>query len=158
MHQFPDNARVWIFQADREFTPDEIKWAFPKLKGFITEWQAHGRALAAHTEIRYNRFIVVMVDESDSVASGCSIDSLHRFIKELEKALDVQLLDRLTMTWKENDKVVAGSFETFRELLQTGGITPSTIVFNNLAATKKELEENWEIPLNQSWHQRILND
>src|SRR3546814_19240373 len=77
MHQFSDNSRVWIFQSNRELSPDEIKWAFPKLQGFISEWQAHGQALAAKVEIRYNRFIVVMVDETNSAASGCSIDSLR---------------------------------------------------------------------------------
>lgn len=157
MHQFAENSRVWIFQANRELSPDEIKWAFPKLQGFINEWKAHGRALAAHTEIRYNRFILVMVDEGNAAASGCSIDSLHRFMQELEKALNVQLFDRFNIAYKENGKVVSTGRESFEELLQTGRITPSTIVFNNLAATKRELDENWEIPLERSWHARFFS-
>lgn len=157
MHQFSDNSRVWIFQADREFTPDEIKWAFPKLQGFIEEWNAHGRALAAKVEIRYNRFIVVMVDESSAAASGCSIDSLHRFMQELEKALNVRLFDRMNIAWKENDKVVSADRVAFEELLQSGRITSSTIVFNNLAATKKALDESWEVPISQSWHAQVFN-
>src|SRR3546814_5314137 len=156
MHQFSDNSRGWIFQANRELSPDEIKWAFPKLQGFISEWQAHGQALAAKVEIRYNRFIVVMVDETNSAASGCSIDSLHRFMQELEKALNIQLFDRLHIAWKDQEKVVSANRNTFGELLKSGQITSSTIVFNNLVATKKELEGNWEVPLSQSWHQQFF--
>ena len=156
MHQFSENSRVWIFQADRELTPDEIKWTFPKLQGFVNEWKAHGRALAAKTEIRYNRFIIVMVDEGRAAASGCSIDSLNRFMQELEKALNIRLFDRLNIAYKEHDKVVSVNRETFEELLQSGRVTTSTIVFNNLAATKKALDENWEIPLERSWHATVF--
>lgn len=157
MHQFPDNSRVWIFQADRELTPDEIKWAFPKVKGFVDQWKAHGHALAAHTEIRYNRFIIVMVDEQEASASGCSIDSLHRFMQELEKALNVKLFDRFNIAYKENGRVLSVGRESFEELLQTGRVNASTIVFNNLAATKKQLDEGWEVPLDQSWHAQVFN-
>lgn len=156
MHQFADNSRVWIFQADRELSPDEIKWAFPKLQGFINEWKAHGQALAASTEIRYNRFIVVMVDQSNATASGCSIDSLHRFMQELEKALSIQLFDRFNIAYKDGEKVLSADRTTFEELLKSGRVSTSTIVFNNLVGTKKELEENWEIPMAQSWHMQVL--
>ncbi|QEC53922.1 hypothetical protein EDD80_108102 [Anseongella ginsenosidimutans] len=156
MHQFSETSRVWIFQADRELSPDEIKWAFPKLQGFINEWKAHGHALAAHTEIRYNRFIIVMVDEDNAAASGCSIDSLHRFMQEVEKALNVRLFDRLNIAYKENGKVVSVGHTAFEELLRSGRVTASTIVFNNLAATKKALDEDWEIPLVQSWHAQFF--
>lgn len=156
MHNFSDNSRVWIFQADRELSPDEIKWVFPKLQGFTTEWQAHGNALAARCEIRYNRFIVVMVDEGIAQASGCSIDSLHRFMQELEKALNIHLFDRFNIAYKENGKVFSADRKAFESLLQEGKVGGSTTVFNNLAATKKDLDENWEIPLERSWHAQVF--
>ncbi|HYH56375.1 MAG TPA: ABC transporter ATPase [Anseongella sp.] len=156
MHQFSDNSRVWIFQADRELSPDEIKWAFPKLQGFINEWKAHGHALAARVEIRYNRFIIVMVDEDAAAASGCSIDTLHRFMQELEKALGIRLFDRFNIAYKEDGKVVSVNRETFEELLRTSRVNETTIVFNNLAATKKALDENWEVPLGESWHSQVF--
>jgi len=156
MHQFADNSRVWIFQADRELSPDEIKWVFPKLHGFVDQWKAHGHALAAHTEIRYNRFFEVMVDERNASASGCSIDSLHRFMQELEKALNLKLFDRFNIAYKENGKVVSVNRETFEELLEAGRVNRSTIVFNNMVSTKKALEESWEIPFEQSWHAQVF--
>ena len=35
--------------------------------------------------------------------------------------------------------------------LEKGFLKSNTIYFNNLVATKKELEENWMIPVSQSW-------
>lgn len=156
MHQFPDHSRVWIFQADRELSPDEIKWTFPRLDGFVSEWKAHGHALAARCEIRYNRFIIVMVDEGTVGASGCSIDSLHRFMQELEKALNVRLFDRFNIAYKEDGKVVSAGREAFEGLIRAGKVHGETTVFNNLADTKKALDEDWEVPLSKSWHARVF--
>ena len=29
-------------------------------------------------------------------------------------------------------------------------------VFNNLVATKEELEKNWEVPIEKSWHRQFV--
>ena len=35
-------------------------------------------------------------------------------------------------------------------------INNDTIVFNNLINLKSDLTDNWEIPLNRSWHQKLI--
>jgi hypothetical protein len=35
-------------------------------------------------------------------------------------------------------------------------VSDKTIVFNNLINIKEELENNWEIPITESWHNRFL--
>jgi hypothetical protein len=35
-------------------------------------------------------------------------------------------------------------------------ITPDTIYFNNLVATKQELETNWMVPVKDSWLTRRI--
>src|SRR3546814_18178135 len=86
----------------------------------------------------YNRFIVVMVDETNSAASGCSIDSLHRFMKELEKALNIQLFDRLHIAWKDQEKVVSANRNTSGDMLKSGQLHSSTLVVNKLVSTKRK--------------------
>ena len=76
----PGTSRVWIYQANRSFSPEELTEIKAALDTFITEWTAHGQNLKAGYDIRYNRFIVLALDQSLNMASGCSIDALVHFI------------------------------------------------------------------------------
>ncbi|MFT4833161.1 MAG: hypothetical protein ACI815_002825, partial [Psychroserpens sp.] len=80
-----DTSRVWIYQASRSFSAEELEEVRTGLDQFIKEWTAHGSELAAGYEIRYNRFIVIALDQTNITASGCSIDASVRFILDLEK-------------------------------------------------------------------------
>ena len=44
-NQLPDESRVWIYQANRSFSEDELKEIKSKLETFITSWTAHGKDL-----------------------------------------------------------------------------------------------------------------
>lgn len=151
-----ENSRIWIYQANRPFSDEENKHAIQVLNAFTAGWHAHEHKLAAAAEIRYNRFIILMVDESVAGASGCSIDKLSKVIRELEQEFKVNLFDRFNMAYKEGDEVISCSKEEFEKLLQEGVINDDTIVFNNTVQRKKELETSWEIPFSESWHPRFF--
>lgn len=87
--------RIWIYQSDRELSETEVGLANNKLQEFAAQWKAHGKELAARAEIRYNRFIILFLNESVEAASGCSIDSSVRFLKAIENELGVNLFDRM---------------------------------------------------------------
>ena len=70
--QFSENSRVWVYQADRELTNDEVLQAQILLDNFTTGWTAHSNQLKAKGEVRYNRFFILIVDESQAGASGCT--------------------------------------------------------------------------------------
>jgi hypothetical protein len=44
----------------------------------------------------------------------------------------------------------------FKEFIKSNKITSETIVFNNMISTKEELETQWEVSVNNSWHKRFL--
>ena len=58
-----DEARVWIYQANRSFSETELEEIKAKLSNFITQWTAHGSDLQASFEIKYRRFIILAVDQ-----------------------------------------------------------------------------------------------
>ena len=62
---------------------NEISEITQKGKELIPNWASHGSSLKAAIEIFYDHFIVVLVDEKQAAASGCSIDKSFQFIKEL---------------------------------------------------------------------------
>ena len=155
--EISENSRVWIYQSNRPFTADERSQIEAQLGEFTSQWQAHGHQLAAKAEVRYNRFIVLMVDEGQAGATGCSIDKSVQQIKQFEQDFNVNLFDRFNMAYKVGGEVISCSRPEFEQLIVEGKITEDTIVFNNLVPTKGELDSNWEVPFKQSWHARVFS-
>lgn len=153
---FSPQSKVWIYQSNRAFTPSEVTAIQQKLDEFTAQWKAHGHQLKAKAEIPYNFFIVLIVDQDTANATGCSIDSSVRVIKEIEQAFNVDLFDRFNMAYKINDEVHVNSKEDFETLITIKKITPETIVFNNLVQTLAEYQTKWELPLAESWHKMIF--
>ncbi|WP_282072619.1 ABC transporter ATPase [Polaribacter atrinae] len=152
----PNNSRVWIYQADREFTENEINFISEKAEDFINQWTRHGDDLKGSFTIKYNQFLVLAVDESFNNVSGCSIDSSVRFIKELENELQLDLMDKMNVTFKDNDNINLVKLFDFQKFAKEQKVTAETIVFNNMVDTKEDFENNWEIPAKDSWHKRFL--
>ncbi|MEP3209482.1 MAG: ABC transporter ATPase [Maribacter sp.] len=152
----PDTSRVWIYQASRSFSSEELAELKEELDAFITEWTAHGQDLKAGIEIRYNRFIILGLDQSHTSASGCSIDASVHFIQQLEKKYQVELLDKMNVSYKQGEFVAYKPLLDFKKMAKQKAVSAKTIVFNNLVATKGEYLENWEVPASESWHSRFM--
>ncbi len=152
----PSSARVWIYQANRGFNDEELKQISEKIKEFLERWTVHGKALKAGFEIRYKRFIVIGLDQSQANASGCSIDASVHFIQTLEKDYNVDLLDKMNVSFKNGEYVAYKPLLDFKKMVKQKAVSPQTIVFNNLVNTKEEYTDFWEVPMTESWHSRFL--
>jgi hypothetical protein len=152
----PNNSRVWIYQADREFTDTEIEFIAIKAEEFINQWTRHGDDLKGSFTFKYNQFLVLAVDESFNNVSGCSIDSSVRFVQALEKELELDLMNKMNITFKDNDRINLVKLVDFQRFAKEQKVTSDTIVFNNMVHTKEAFENNWEIPAKESWHKRFL--
>lgn len=153
----PDTSRVWIYQANRSFTQEELQEISAKLDSFIENWTAHGANLKASYDIKYNRFITIALDQQLNAASGCSIDASVNFIQQLEKEYDVDLLDKMNVSYKQGEFVAYKSLSDFRKMAKEKAVSPKTIVFNNLVNNKAEYLTDWEVPASESWHKRFMN-
>ncbi len=152
----PESSRVWIYQSSREFTNKEIDFIVIKAEDFINQWTRHGDDLKGSFIIKYNQFLVLAVDESFNNVSGCSIDSSVRFIQELEKELQLDLMNKMNVTFKDNDTVNLVKLSDFQRFAKERKISQETIVFNNMVNTKEDFEKKWEVPAKESWHKRFL--
>ncbi|MFD2518581.1 ABC transporter ATPase [Salinimicrobium flavum] len=153
----PDSSRVWIYQSNRSFTEQEQEEIKVKLQQFIEQWTAHGADLKASYELKYNRFIILALDQKMNVATGCSIDASVSFIQELEKEYGVDLLDRMNVSYKQGEFIAYKTLIDFRKMAKDRAVSPKTIVFNNLVNNKAEYLSEWEVPASESWHKRFLN-
>jgi hypothetical protein len=155
-NQLPPSSRVWIYQSNRAFSTAESDQIQAQLRQFIQQWQSHGKPVKAWGLLQYNRFVVLVVDESYEAPSGCSIDSSVALIKELEQTYQVDFFDRMNFAYKKDNAVLSANRTDFANLYQNGTINNQTIVFNNLVNTKEDLEEQWEVRLGDSWHARMV--
>ncbi|WP_224490185.1 ABC transporter ATPase [Robertkochia flava] len=153
----PDDARVWIYQASRTFTDDEIEELRSSLNEFLKQWTAHGANLRAGYEIRYKRFLIIALDQSMNMASGCSIDASVHFIQELEKKYGIDLLDKMNVSYRQGDFIAYKPLVDFKKMAKDRAVSQNTIVFNNLVNTKEEYQNYWEVPARDSWHARFMS-
>ena len=151
-----DSTRVWIYQSSRKFTAQESAQIKGALKQFTEQWVSHNLALKAFGDIFHGQFIVLMVDETMAGASGCSIDKSVNFIRGVESEFGVNMFDRMTFAYQDEQGIHFAPRDEFAQLYQAGKINDATLVFDNLVKSKKDFDEAWLKPLAQSWHKRMV--
>lgn len=136
-----DQAKLWSYQSDRLLTDTEVQWITEQLEPFLEEWAAHGTKLKAYGEIRNHAHLILAVDESAHNASGCSIDTSVRFIKQLEKELGISFFNRLKMLTLSD-----GQFK-YVDYADLDGLPEETVVFNNTVSNVGEFKDFWKSPV-----------
>ena len=152
----PEDSKIWIYQSSRKFSDDEIQEIATSLTSFLNDWSAHGTSLESSFCIKYNRFIIIAVNQEVQPATGCSIDASVEFIQGLEKKYNVDLLDKMNVTFKLGEHIAHKPLIDFKKMVKDKAVTENTIVFNNLLNTIEEFNESWEVPAADSWHSRFF--
>ncbi len=156
--QLPADARLWIFAAERPLSSDERDRLLTIVDQFLAHWKAHGVPLTAARDWRYDRFLLVGVDEAAADASGCSIDAMVRQFEQLETAIGVALLDHGPVLFRRGNAIERVARPVFADLARQGIVSPDTVVFNNTVTRVGDVREGkWETPARASWHARAFN-
>jgi hypothetical protein len=150
------SSRVWIYQSNKELSGETVDFLKIEIANFVSQWTAHNHALKAWGDLLENRFIVLMVDESQAGASGCSIDKSVAFVKYCADKLALDFFDRFNFAYRKDAKLYTADRTEFENLYRKGELNDSTIVYNNLVQTKAEFEEKWQIALGESWHRNFV--
>ena len=153
----PNDSRLWIYQSNREFTPIELEEIEILTKSFLKNWQAHNKELEVSYQIKYNRFLILAVNESFNSPGGCSIDSSIRFVKDLSEKINIDLLNRINVSYRDNQEIKCIKLNDFKDLLNGNSINGETIIFNNLVKTKTEYLNNWETNVENSWLSQFVD-
>lgn len=153
-----DTSRVWVYFANRPFTEEEKTWMTSRLVTFCNQWNTHGSLMPTSFDIQYDQFILLLVDESKMGASGCSIDSSVRVLREIEQQMNVEILDAGKVAYLQNNKVMVTKLPDLKTAICEGKLTPNSPVFSPRVSNKSELESNWLIPAKDSWLKRYFNN
>jgi hypothetical protein len=154
---FNDSSKVWVYQSSRLFFISEALQIEEMLEQFVDGWKSHGADVKGYANVFFGQFIVLMADESATGISGCSTDSSVRIIKEIEQKMNVQLFERQTLAFIVKGKVQLLPLSQLSYAVKNDFINGDTLYFNNTVLTKKELLQNWIIPLKESWLAKRLN-
>ncbi|RZJ34317.1 MAG: ABC transporter ATPase [Flavobacterium sp.] len=152
----PDESRIWIYQSNRKLSDEEIAAIEPEVRNFVEQWAAHGQPLEASYQVLHNRFIILAVNPDMQQATGCSIDESVRFIQSLEQRYNIDLLDKMNVTFRIGEHIAHKPLAEFKKLAKEKAVSDKTIVFNNLVNTVGEWAEYWEVPAGESWHSRFF--
>jgi hypothetical protein len=153
----PDDARTWVFAADRPLPPPAADRLLGEVDGFLDAWAAHGQPLTCARDWREDRFLAIAVDGRDAHASGCSIDGLFRVLQRLEPQLGASLLGGGRVLYRDASGAVRTvSRDEFSTLATQGTVTGETRVFDATVSTAGAWRERFEKPAAESWHAALL--
>lgn len=154
--QLPPHARLWIYQASRSFTEAEQTEIKPLLERFATEWSSHGKGLQASAELLYDRFLVLANNESETAASGCSIDASVKFVRELEQHYQMSFFDRTKLAFLKEGKLQLVNMSEVKGKVTAGDIKKDSLYFDTLVNNYQDLASAWPRPAGDSWLARYF--
>lgn len=148
---FSPYSRVWVYQSSRLLSLSEAFDAEDQIREFAEAWVSHSDDVKAEGHLFFGRFVVLIADETHIKVSGCSTDSSVRFIKKLGETFKVDFFDRQNLAFVKDDKIEIVPLSQVKYALQHQILTPDSLYFNNLVLNKAELENDWIIPVKNSW-------
>jgi phosphoribosylanthranilate isomerase len=151
-----NDAKVWVYPSSRKFYPTEIEEIEQKVKQFVKSWKSEDENFKVSYQLLYNRFIILVADATETSLTNTDIDASVSFILQLQETHKVELLDKMNACFKQGEYVQYKELKDFKKLLKNKAVTAKTIIFDNLINNKEDLENFWEITIENSWYNRYL--
>lgn len=153
----PDNARVWVYGADKPIGESAAETLLGEVDNYLTSWKAHGMPLSAARDWREDRFLTIAVDQNQAGASGCSIDDLFRTLKSLEKKIGAAIVTSGLIFYRDKQGgICAVSREDFSDIGANGGVAADTEVFDLSVTSLGEWRSRFSSRARDSWHSALL--
>ncbi|MBU2020426.1 MAG: hypothetical protein KJ941_12330 [Bacteroidetes bacterium] len=139
---FRDEAKTWVYQADRALTETEVSFLQDKVNEFVDKWSTHGTALLAKAIVLPPFHLILSVD-GDVQASGCSIDSSVRFVKSIGAEIGIDFFNRL--------KSIVVHADGNKEIISYHDLKnhPNSHVFYPSVTNMNELRTKWLVPISE---------
>jgi hypothetical protein len=154
--EISDDAKVWIYPSSRKFYNTEIEALESSIKSFVENWQKEDENFKASYQFLYNRFIVLVVEYSETAISNAVIDASVSFILELQETYKIELLDKMNVCFKQGEFIQYKELKDFKKLLKNKALTGKSIIFDNLVNNNYDFKNFWEMPIEDSWYNRFL--
>lgn len=151
-----DNNKIWVYISDRPFTEEEDIFVEHKLTDLCNNWDVHGSPLKASFVVVKSQIVVLFSDEVDNQASGCSIDSSVRGLKEIGEKLNIDFFNRWNIACEKDNTIQVLHVNDFKAKLKIGEITGEDYVFKNVLSSKSEFESTFREKIQESNYKMFL--
>ncbi|MBX2951632.1 MAG: hypothetical protein KF870_03940 [Leadbetterella sp.] len=152
----PENARVWVYQADRHLSEAEQARVLDFLSPAVESWVTHGMPMRGSVQVLFNRLVLIAADIDFQHPSGCSIDSSTRWLQELGAAMNISFFDRSIGYFEDGEWKFFSVFDA-RKQVSGGIIRPDTRVINPRVETVGDLENALVLPASASFLSRYFS-
>jgi hypothetical protein len=145
--EFPNESRLWLYPSSREMTEAERTKIDVLCKSFVEQWAAHGNKLWAGAKTISPFFLAFVVNDALTPPSGCSIDASVRFVKQLEKEMQLDFFNRLKIVVEIDGNPVQQSYHDLETLAKDNS---DLRIFDPLISSLGKLRSNWPCPVEDS--------
>lgn len=149
----PAQSRIWVFAASRPLVGETRDAVLRSVEKFMHAWEKKAEHIGGAAEIVEDRFLLVGANESRADLSGCSIDAMHSWVMRLRNEIDLELIDRMAVFFRNADGAVEQLPRfTFKRKVMAGEFGPDTPVFDTAISRIESLREGrFEVPLRDHW-------
>jgi hypothetical protein len=93
LSNYNPNSPVFIYQSLENLNQENIKYINQNFNIFFKNWHSHNNPIQANIVILHEHILVIIIDGIDSI-SGCSKDTLTKFVKEIGLHLNRSFFNR----------------------------------------------------------------
>lgn len=151
----PDHAKVWVYQTSRILSETEINDITDYLSEQVANWESHGSPLQASFKFFYDKFLVLAVNTDIQEASGCSIDSSTKWLKNIQQTLNIDFFDR-SIAYFENETLHFFPVLEAKKQVLAGKINAETTLLNHQVNTLSDLKNNWKLKASDSFMKKYF--
>ena len=149
--EISDDSRVWVYASEKRLTTDLQHYIVDSISNHIKNWKSHQKPLKSAVKILEDYFIIVALDESHETASGCSIDTLQNNIQNIEKEINISLLERLNVYVIKN-----GEIESIPLFKLKDSVDDDTLFYDLTINYKKDIATYLK-PIKDGWCSNYLD-
>ena len=148
-------SRMWFYGLAAPLTDQQAEVLKTLMSDFVGQWKAHVAQLAAAYRLIGNQCLILVVDERQQQATGCSIDKSVHLLMEFGQQYGIDFFNRMLVFTANENGIQAYTPTALKAALVGGQITPETPVMHTLAPTLGASGTGM-IPLKESWAKRYL--
>lgn len=154
--ELPEDAKVWIYIADKQLNDEECNALIEKIEPFLGRWKSEGKEFKSGYRFLENQILVVGGTASGFAISGCAMDALLKTVKKWEESIGVDFTTIPKFCYRNDGKIKTGNMAFFKKAVEEGEVLADTIVLDNTIQNLSDYKEKFEVPASKCWHKRLL--
>lgn len=155
-NELSDDAKVWIYIADRQLNVQEVEELKGKIESFLPRWRSEGKEFKSAYELKENQILVVGGETEGFAFSGCTMDALKKTVEKWDEALKVNFVAVPKFCYRTTKGIECKNQAGFKADVVAGKLDENAIVFDNTIQNMGVYRKGIEFKVTECWHNRIF--